>query len=176
MSTIAFIGYRGSGKTTLGKWLARELGLEFIDTDDCVLASLGFDSVTEAWEQVGEKGWREAELHVIPELFQCEAVIALGGGAPMFPGVAKSVAGCKYVFNLTANADVTRERIEAGDDRPALAAGDVESRLDRLPTYAMLATIGIDTSGDIDSCKERILDYLENGHRVHETSYRPQQD
>ncbi|MBC8202033.1 MAG: shikimate kinase [Planctomycetes bacterium] len=176
MSTIAFIGYRGSGKSTLGAWLAGELDIDFIDTDDWVLASLGFDSVTEAWEKVGEKGWREAELHCIPALFQREAVIALGGGAPMFPGVAKAVAGCKYVFNLTASADVTRERIEVGDDRPALAAGDAETRLDRLPTYAMLGTIGIETSGDIDGCKKQILEYLKNGHQLPKSSYRPQQD
>ena len=176
MSTIAFIGYRGSGKSTLGKWLAEELGLVFIDADDRVLALLGFDSVTQAWDQVGEKGWREAELHVIPALFQLEAVVALGGGAPMIPGVAKAIAGCKHVINLNSNAAVTQERIASGEDRPALAEGDAETRLDRLPTYAMLGTIGIDTSGDIGRCKEQILEYLEHGHRLPGSSYCPQQD
>jgi shikimate kinase len=166
MSTIVFIGFRGSGKTTLGRWLAEERRMPFIDTDDRVLESLGYESVTEAWKQVGEKGWREAEMHVIPDLLDQDAVVSLGGGAPMVPMVAKAVANCAVVFNLTANEEVTESRIRKGEDRPALSADDLEMRLQRLPSYAMLGTCGIDTSGDIEICKQRILDYLAHGHQI----------
>ena len=53
MSTIALIGYRGTGKSTLGKWLAEELGVVFVDTDEKVLEYLGLGSVMEAWDWGG---------------------------------------------------------------------------------------------------------------------------
>jgi shikimate kinase len=164
MSTIAFIGFRCSGKSTLGRWLSEELDVPFIDSDCEVLAFLGYSSVEDAWSVVGEEGWREAEMHVIPELFERDIVVSLGGGAPMIPLVAKAIATCEVVFNLTAREEVTSLRITAGNDRPALCCDDKEMRLNRLPTYAMLGTCGIDTSGDVESCKERILDFVANGH------------
>lgn len=166
MSTIAFIGFRGSGKSTLGRWLSEELDVPFIDTDCEVLAFLGYSSVEEAWSVVGEDGWREAEMHLIPELLERDIIVSIGGGAPMIPLVAKAVATCEVVFNLTASEGVTSLRIAAGNDRPALCFDDKEMRLNRLPTYAMLGTYGIDTSGDIDGCKERILDFIANGHPI----------
>ncbi len=165
MTTIAFIGFRGSGKTTLGRWLAGERKVPFVDTDDVVLAHLGHETVLGAWEAVGEKGWREAEMHLIPGLLKNGGVVSLGGGAPMLPLVAKEVAQCEVVFNLTASEAATCERLGSVDDRPALTEDNREARLSRLPDYAMLGTCGVDTSGDIDDCKLRILDFLENGHQ-----------
>ena len=165
MSTIAFIGFRGSGKSTLGRWLAHELDVPFIDTDDEVLTVLGYASVTEAWERLGEEGWRDAEMQVIPELLEQDAVVSLGGGAPMIPLVAKAIASCSVVFNLTSSEDVTAKRLADSVDRPSLSANDSEMRLQRLPTYAILGTCGIDTSSEIDACKQNILDFLSSGHQ-----------
>ena len=162
MATIVFIGFRGSGKTTLGRWLAEELGVDFIDTDVLVLERLGFESVTLAWEAVGEIGWREAEASVIPPLLQKEAVIAFGGGAPMIPQVKKALSGVPIVIHVVADAQETARRIKGGDDRPALAKGDQEIRLERLPLYAMLATCEIDTSGPIADSQAQILNFLNN--------------
>ena len=165
MTTIAFIGFRGSGKSTLGRWLSQELGLPFIDTDDSVLSSLGYATVVEAWKHVGEKGWRDAELRLIPELLEQEAVVSIGGGAPMLPSVTAAIAGCDVVFNLTASKEVTAQRLSEGDDRPDLSADDEEMRLNRLPTYGTLGTCGIETSGPVDICKQHILDFLAHGHQ-----------
>ncbi|MDP7005231.1 MAG: shikimate kinase [Phycisphaerales bacterium] len=163
MLTIAFIGFRGSGKSTLGKWLAEELGVQFVDTDDEILKHLECESVTQAWEKVGEKGWREAELLLIPELLNRNGVIALGGGAPMIPAVSKALSGVPVVFNLTADTESTQSRISEGSDRPKLSEGDLDIRLKRLGTYAMLGTFGIDTSGDISESKSKILHFLNHG-------------
>lgn len=165
MTTIAFIGFRGSGKTTLGKWLASERGVPFVDTDEEVLTSLGYETVRAAWDAVGEKGWREGEMHVIPDLLKNGGVVSLGGGAPTLPLVAKAIARCEVVFNLTASETVTNERLGTADDRPELLVGNREARLSRLPDYAILGTCGIDTSGDINECKQRILDFLKHGHQ-----------
>lgn len=162
MSTIALIGFRGSGKTTLGRWLAEERNMPFMDTDDEVLAFLQYPSVSEAWKAIGESSWRDAEAEVIPPLLSKEAVIALGGGAPFVEEVRKALMHVDLVFNLTANSESTSSRIEMGADRPPLSSGDLDIRLERLQGYAQLGTHGIDTSGDIEETKAAILDYLNN--------------
>jgi len=162
MSSIAFIGFRGSGKSTLGKWLAAVVDKEWIDTDVVVLAHLDFSTVEEAWESVGEEGWRKAELLLIPSILEQSAVVSLGGGAPMLPDIAQSLAKCHVVFHLVSNEDVTLQRISEGKDRPALEASDVEMLRKRLPKYASLSTYTIDTSSAIAQSKANILEYLDS--------------
>ena len=166
MSTIVLIGFRGSGKTTLGRWLAEERNMSFLDTDEEVLEYLKFSSVGEAWKAIGETGWRDAEAEVIPPLLSNEAVIALGGGAPFVEEVRKTLIHVDLVLNLTADPEVTSSRIEAGMDRPPLSSEDLDIRLERLQGYAQLGTHGIDTSGDLESAQSAILHYLNNliGH------------
>jgi len=158
MSTIALIGYRGSGKSTLGKWLAVELNKPFIDTDDKVMAELGYTSIKEVWESLGEAGWRAAEARIIPLLLLKDAVVALGGGAPMLPVVAAALQSVPIVLNLCASQEVTIARIERGHDRPQLNASDIDTLQHRLPTYLKLGTHLIDTSGDVVTSKVAILE------------------
>ena len=160
MSTIALIGFRGSGKTTLGRWLAEEREMAFVDTDQHVLKHLAYSCVSEAWGAIGESGWREAEAEVIPPLLSAHAVIALGGGSPFVEEVKKALMHVRVVLNLTANPDATADRIHSGDDRPPLSSTDLNIRLDRLEGYAELGTYGIDTSGDIEEAKSAIQLYL----------------
>jgi shikimate kinase len=173
MTTIAFIGFRGSGKTTLGRWLAKELQVPFFDTDEEVLRYLGFKTVLDAWEHVGEQGWRDAEFHVIPPLLEKEGVVSLGGGAPMIHAVKKALGTTAIVFNLTASEEVTKGRISCCRDRPELKAGNKEARLNRLSTYAMFSTCGIDTSGDLDTSKSQILHFLEYGQEPPNNDNKP---
>jgi len=162
MSTIVLIGFRGSGKTTLGRWLADERGIAFLDTDQEVLKHLNYTSVRDAWDAVGEAGWREAEAEVIPPLLSKDAVIALGGGAPFVEVVKKAVMQARVVLNLTASPDATACRINSDDDRPPLSSAGLDIRMDRLQGYAELGTYGIDTSGNIEEAKSSILKFLNN--------------
>lgn len=157
MSTIALIGYRGSGKSTLGKWLAEELGVLFVDTDEKVLEYLGLDSVMEVWATVGEEGWRAGEQTVIPGLLDTDGVVALGGGAPMVEVVGKRLLTVSKVIHLWANSEVITTRLSGEDDRPSLSGDDLEVMYQRLPEYAMIATCGIDTSGEIEATKTALL-------------------
>ena len=157
MSTIVLIGFRGTGKSTLGKWLAQELDLPFVDSDEKVLVHLGFETVSAAWDAVGEEGWRAGERAVVPQLLDLDCVVSLGGGAPMVEIIGKRLLTVSNVVHLWASSSVIAERLSGDDDRPALAGGDLEVMYQRLPEYAMIATFGVDTSGDIETTREELL-------------------
>jgi shikimate kinase len=77
---VALVGFMGAGKSTIGKFVARELGLPFVDTDDLIVARHG--PIPSLFERAGEAGFREAELAVVRDaLLGPRSVIALGGGA-----------------------------------------------------------------------------------------------
>jgi shikimate kinase len=80
MSAV-LLGYRGSGKTTLGHKLADRLWIKFVDTDDLVVAAAG-KSIREIFETDGEEWFRELEVEAVRDACGREDhVIALGGGA-----------------------------------------------------------------------------------------------
>jgi shikimate kinase len=79
--SIVLIGYRGCGKTTIGRRLADRLWWPFVDTDDIVMKKVG-KSIADIFEQHGEKRFRELEAEAVKEAAKLqEHVIALGGGA-----------------------------------------------------------------------------------------------
>ena len=70
----------GAGKTTIGRHLARELGVAFVDTDELIAQRHG--PIPELFARIGESGFREAELGAVHEALSAEPrIIALGGGA-----------------------------------------------------------------------------------------------
>lgn len=78
-SAIVLVGPMGSGKTTLGKKLAKELELPFIDTDKLVAKQHG--PITRLFETKGEQAFRDLESKALQESLQENAVVATGGGA-----------------------------------------------------------------------------------------------
>jgi shikimate kinase len=99
--SVALIGLRGSGKSTLGPDLAGHLGFQFVDTDDDVLGRFEESSFIEIMQAHGEAAWRSAELSVAGELIgQPDRVLAMGGGMPCIPGVQESIRGAKLAGQL----------------------------------------------------------------------------
>ena len=79
--SIGLIGYRGSGKSTIGKRLADRLWQKFVDTDQRIIELAG-KNIREIFEQDGEPKFRDMETQVLREVCQeKEIVIAFGGGA-----------------------------------------------------------------------------------------------
>jgi shikimate kinase len=79
--SVGFIGYRGSGKTTIGKRIADRLWQPFVDTDDLIIKRAG-KTIREIFEQQGEPAFRDLETDVVREVCtMLETVIAFGGGA-----------------------------------------------------------------------------------------------
>lgn len=84
MIRIFLIGYMGAGKTTLGRALAKELGIEFIDLDSYIEKRM-CKSIAQIFSEKGEEGFREIERRLLHETGEFEnVVISTGGGTPCF--------------------------------------------------------------------------------------------
>jgi len=153
---IILIGYRGSGKTSVGRELARLLERPFFDSDRMVFAKTG-KTVREIVEAGGWPAFREAERAAIAELASLDqAVISLGGGAVLDPeNVAALEERGKFVW-LRADARTLARRIRKEQSgigqRPSLTgAGTLEEvervLAERLPVYRAVADLAVDTAG-----------------------------
>lgn len=84
MTRIILIGYMGAGKTTLGKVLARETGLQFFDLD-WYIEDRFHAKIPQIFEEKGEEGFRDIERRMLHEVAEFEnVVISCGGGTPCF--------------------------------------------------------------------------------------------
>ena len=119
MSTV-LIGYRGSGKSTIGHKLADRLWVKFIDTDDMVVAKAGGKTIAQIFAEHGEPYFRDLETQVVKEAAALsDHVIALGGGAPMREENRQAIkaAGHRVIY-LKCEADELFKRISADPDSP----------------------------------------------------------
>lgn len=131
----------GAGKSTVGRRLARRLGLPFADADAEIEAAAGL-SVAEIFERFGEAHFRDGERRVIARLVEGPRhVIATGGGAFMDADTrALILARCTAVW-LDGDVDVLAERVGRRGHRPLLRGKDAKSLLEGLaearnPVYA----------------------------------------
>jgi shikimate kinase len=153
---IILIGYRASGKTTVGRELARRLGRSFFDTDRMIFAKTG-RTIPEIVETSGWQAFRDVEKTVIAELSGLdEVVIAVGGGAVMDPdNVAMLWERGLFVW-LRADARVLALRMGKEKNgtvqRPSLTGAGTLAEIEevlakRLPVYGSVADVIVDTAG-----------------------------
>lgn len=156
---LALMGLRGSGKSTLGRALARDLDRPFVDLDDRTAALLGEPTAGAGLRRHGEPAFRQAEARALEAaLGSPGTVLALGGGTPTAPGArdliedAQRRAAASLVY-LRASAPTLRARLAAGEvERPPLLGADplseVETLLERRdPLYCRLANLVLDVDG-----------------------------
>ena len=149
---IVLFGYRGSGKTTIGRKLADQLWKDFVDVDQEACRRFGIDSIAEIWQQHGEAAWRDMEVRVVQDLMQRdEQVIALGGGTLMQPAARTAVEQAEHARRIYLSCEPAElhQRIQKDPDtsatRPNLTklGGGVEeirAMLDeRQPVYRAVA-------------------------------------
>jgi len=163
-SSIALIGFMGTGKTAAGKALAERLGKEFIELDALIELKAG-KTIPGIFQQDGEIAFRELEIGVTKEVSEKKnAVIACGGGVVLNKiNIDRLKEECLIVY-LTASPRVILKRT-SGDknDRPLLKVVDRASEIQRLlkfrkPFYERAADITINTSKlDINSVVEQII-------------------
>lgn len=138
---IVLVGLMGAGKSTVGRRLARRLGLPFVDTDAAIEDAAG-QSAAEVFERYGEADFRDGERRLVARLVDGEVrVIATGGGAFVDPRTRELLNDRAITVWLDAPIDVLTDRTGLRDTRPLLRNSDRRGTLERLahergPSYA----------------------------------------
>ena len=149
-SNVVLVGPMGSGKTAVGRQLARYLEMEFVDSDGEIERRTGVD-ITFIFDKEGEPGFRVRECAVIAELTcRDNVVLATGGGAVLDPGNRRLLGESGTVVYLDTSVAHQLERTRHSKDRPLLRNEEPAAVLQRLmeirgPLYDEVADIVIKT-------------------------------
>ena len=150
LRNIFLIGPRGSGKTAVGKQLARRLGMRFVDSDQIIVQRSGAD-IPLIFEREGEAGFRQREAQVVQELaLETDVVLATGGGAVLNADSRQKLRQHGWVVYLQTSVDCQARRATRNRQRPLLQVADPRQRLQELmnvrePLYQEIADLLIDT-------------------------------
>jgi shikimate kinase len=142
--SISLVGMPGCGKSTVGRQLARQLGLEFVDTDAECERRAG-TTVRDLFAERGEEAFRDLEQQVIDEVTEGGGrVIATGGGAVLRPSNRDALRSRTHVFYLRATPEELYRRLRHDTQRPLLQVADPLARLrelyrERDPLYRRVA-------------------------------------
>lgn len=163
---IFLIGPMGAGKSTIGRTLAKELKLEFYDTDEVIEQRTGAD-ISWIFDVEGEEGFRKREQKVVEELTQkSNIVLATGGGVIMTPENRNALAARGTVIYLKTSLQQQFERTKRDTKRPLLQTDDLEGRLETLrderePFYEELADISFETDKlTVKAVANNIIKYI----------------
>ncbi|WP_374021815.1 shikimate kinase [Mycobacterium sp. HNNTM2301] len=144
------VGLPGSGKSTIGRRLAKALGVEFLDTDAAIEQRTG-RSIADIFATDGEQEFRRIEEDAVrAALADHDGVVSLGGGAVTTPGVCEALAGHTVIY-LEISASEGVRRTGGSTVRPLLAGPDRAEKFRalmaaRAPLYRRVSTIRVDTN------------------------------
>jgi len=172
---IILTGFMGTGKTTVGKEVAKRLGRQFVDLDDLIAERAG-KPIPDIFAQDGEPAFRDLESAVCQELREpAGLVIATGGGAALNPANRAALEAGGGVICLDAAPAAIVRRLAGGNGRPLLVGPDRHARVaellsQRADAYAALP-LHLDTTGlSIPAAAERVMGIAaglpEGGHRL----------
>ncbi|MCX2711802.1 shikimate kinase [Mycolicibacterium sp. J2] len=142
------VGMPGSGKSTIGRRLAKALGVPLLDTDAKIVETTG-RSIADIFTE-GEEEFRRIEADVVrAALAEHEGVVSLGGGAVTTPAVREALAGHTVIYLEISAAEGVRRT--TGSARPLLAGDDPAERYrtlmaQRVPLYREVATMRVNTN------------------------------
>ena len=156
----------GAGKTTIGRLIAKQMGMVFYDSDFEIERRTGV-KIPLIFELEGEAGFRKRETAVIEELSQLDNIVmATGGGAVLLPENRELLKNNGKVIYLRASVHDLWLRTRNDKTRPLLQGGDIKQKLERLyierdPIYTALADCIVDTgaqsAADITNDIEQML-------------------
>jgi shikimate kinase len=158
----------GAGKSTIGRTLAKELKLEFFDSDEVIEQRAGAD-ISWIYDIEGEEGFRNREIKVIDELTQkSNIVLATGGGVVTAPENRAVLAARGTVIYLKTSLEQQFERTKRDTKRPLLQTDNLEERLvslgeEREPLYEELADVSFETDKlTVKAVANNIIKYIYN--------------
>lgn len=162
MKNIILVGFMGTGKTAVGKELAKKLKMKFIDIDDIIEKREGME-ISDIFEQKGEPYFRDVEKKVAREVSkQSNLVIAAGGGVVINEENVKNLKSNGIMICLNASPDKILERTKRYTHRPLLNVPEPSKRvwelLAKRAQYYARADYQIDTTNlTIDEVVQKIL-------------------
>ena len=151
-ANLFLVGPMGAGKTSIGRRLAAQLGLAFVDLDLAFEERAGV-SIALTFEIEGEAGFRRRESALLAELVGRRGIVlSTGGGAVLDPANRDCLRSHGFVVWLDADVETQLRRLHADRKRPLLGVGDRREQLERLaalrnPLYAEIADLRINASG-----------------------------
>lgn len=132
MQNIVLTGFMGTGKSTVGRLLAYQLGLTFVDTDSLIVQRDG-RTIPDIFAQDGEVAFRQLETAVAEDLGeQSDLVIATGGGLMLNPVNVAALTGNGRVFCLAASPDEILRRVGSESGRPLLQGPNPAAKIKQL--------------------------------------------
>jgi shikimate kinase len=152
LKRIFLSGFMGSGKTTVGKLLSRELGSSFHDLDDLIEQAARM-SIPDIFRSGGEEQFRKMEAALLNEFVEIEGVLALGGGSLLNPHSLEKVLSSGVLVYLRTGLDTLVERLSRGKAGRPLLDGEetlkenVGRRLQERAGVYDQAHIIVDTDG-----------------------------
>jgi len=143
---IVLVGPMGVGKTTVGRKLAKSLGLPFTDTDNLIVSSHG--AISEIFASLGEPAFRALEEQALAEAISSPGVVATGGGA-VVSALSRERLKATTVIYLATDGKHISSRLQHGT-RPLIKDGLADWKRiyeERKSIYESVANFEIDTSG-----------------------------
>ena len=129
---VVLVGLMGVGKSTVGRRLAKRLGLSFVDSDSAIEDAAGY-TAAEVFERYGEQDFRDGERRLVARLIEGDVrVIATGGGAYVDSRTRQLLNERAITVWLDAPVEILTERTSRRDTRAQLRNGDPKSILERL--------------------------------------------
>lgn len=133
---IILTGFMGTGKSTVGKIIARQFGRQFVDMDECITGQLG-KPIHRIFSENGEAAFRNFEIDLCKKLsHEQDLVVATGGGTLINQVNRRTLEKTGRLICLNADVDVVSQRIQKADDpvRPLINTEDQQSTIRRLLT------------------------------------------
>ncbi|MEE4162598.1 MAG: shikimate kinase AroK [Woeseiaceae bacterium] len=164
---LFLVGPMGSGKSAVGRALARALHRDFYDSDDALEERTGVD-IPFIFEKEGEPGFRQREARIIDELTALDGIVlATGGGAVVNDDNRRHLGARGFVIYLETSVDQQLRRTGRGRERPLLTQVDDRRALlealmaDREAKYREIADLVINTDGrKVQAVTRQILEEL----------------
>lgn len=167
---IVLIGFMGTGKTSLGKLLARKLDYQFLDTDQLIEAESGL-KIREIFQRYGEAHFRQLEADLARKLGNTTAkVISTGGGFPLKPENIQQLRSNGFIVLLQATPKVIYHRVSGDESRPLLKNPDPLGTIGRLlaerQRFYEKADFVLNTDeGDLDQlCETLLAEWMKRGY------------
>ena len=163
---VFLIGYRGTGKTSIGKKLSNRLSLPFVDIDELIVKNAKMP-VPELFAKLGEPKFRDFETEALKRV--CEKknqIVSCGGGIVVRDENISLLKSNGFVILLSASPETIFRRIHLDSNRPSLTGKNPMDEIifllnKRAPLYEKAKDFEISTDRNISSCVNEILSELE---------------